>query len=150
MENNEHPDNPRVIPEQNQPQTVYPAPTTGPLVNSPQPVAVVSQENASHNASITYSPISIVILILLLLTFFSPLGSVLFLPIVLIGLFSAARHMHTTTKPSYQSSGPQSFIFSLIKAVVVIGMVIVVGILGLIGLFFILLATGHVDLRMGS
>jgi Ca2+/Na+ antiporter len=98
-----------------------------------------------------YSTWSLAIFALLILTFFSPLGSALFLPIVVVGLVAAVRQAAITTQQSGQDTNlPQSVIFTVFRTLIILGTVIVVGILGIIGLFFILIATGAVNFRMGS
>ncbi len=115
---------------------------------SPPPAPPTSLNNVQTPRD-SYNTTSIVIFVLLLLTFFSPLGSILFLPIVLVGLFYAVTHARKTTNPTYQDSAPpRGIIFTVLKVLMIVGLVIGAGFLLLIGFFFILFSTGGG--RMGS
>jgi Ca2+/Na+ antiporter len=153
MENNaQDPNSPQTPPvEQPQPPAAYPAPDAGSFAGQPTPAVIHASPDIVQAAPDKYSTWSLVIFVLLLLTFFSPLGSALFLPIVVVGLAAAVKQAHLTAKQSSQNANlPQSIVFTFFRVLVIVGTVIVMGILGIIGLFFILIATGAVNFRMGS
>lgn len=138
--------------QSNNQSSIYPTPASGPFAEHTQPSAnqpepVLAQPAADNNAAW-----SLALLGLLLLTFFSPLGSALFFPIVVVGLLGAIWHANKSYKqtPNETITTPKSLFFTLIKAILLVGTIIGVGILALIGIFFMLLFSGGSDFRMGS
>jgi hypothetical protein len=125
-----------------------------PIVNPSNSSGQSSEEavqNSDHTLPKQYNSWSIVLLVLLLLTFFSPLGSALFLPIVLVGLAGAVWHTQSVVmKTPKGTHTPQKVIFSVLKVLILIGVIFVLGIVALIGLFFLLIGTGAIDFNMGS
>ena len=93
---------------------------------------------------------SLVLLVLLMLTFFSPLGSVLFLPITIVGMVIAYRYVIKGQKPNGEPSALQKNpIFKVVKFLFICGMAFVLCILGFIALVFIGLATGIIKINFG-
>lgn len=94
---------------------------------------------------------SIVLLLLLLLTFFSPLGAVLFLPILVVGMWSALKHIGKGQDVDADKIVVHhSILFRIVKAFIITAIVIVLCILGLIAFLFIGLSTGTIEFDMGS
>jgi hypothetical protein len=130
------------------------------LINPDAVHPTVKETSANNNGEYSASPQnmmlksnswSLSLFLLLLLTFFSPLGSALFLPIVLIGIFGAYKHVQAGMKASNAPiSTPKLVAFTVFKVIMIIGTVFVLGIVALIGLFFLLIGTGAVDFNMGS
>ena len=111
-------------------------------IDAVTPVTV--QEKATNNTSI-------LILILLFLTFFTPLGPILMLPMIGIGIMAAFGAVRGNKQTYIGTKGVKQnpvilAITLLFKGV----MVLVLGIVGLIAFLFIAVATGAVDFRVGS
>jgi len=128
------------------PSSIYPSPATGPLAEHHEPP---TQNPLPYQAPATtnYNIWSLAIFILLILTFFSPLGSILFLPLVLVGLVSAVNHVRKPKGTSTQAAPltPGMIIFRVLIGVC---MVIGIGILCIMGFLFIIFSSGGG--RMGS
>lgn len=129
--------------------------TSRPTVNpasiypSAQPMVFVSEQAvAASSVRSPTSTTSIILFVLMLLTFFTPLGAVLFLPMVIVGLVSAIKFVGDT-KPS-QSSTPLHPILQVLRVLMMTGLIFVLGIVAIIGFFFMALVTGVVDLDLGS
>jgi hypothetical protein len=127
------------------PDTVYPA------VKEPSANNNGAYPAAPQNMLLKSNSWSLALFLLLLLTFFSPLGSTLFLPIVLVGIFGAYKHVQAGMKASNAPiSTPKRVAFTVFKIIMIIGTVFVLGIVALIGLLFLLIGTGSFDGNMGS
>jgi hypothetical protein len=99
----------------------------------------------------SFSTLSIILLALLFFTFFSPLGASLFFPIVVVGIIMAVRYVATGQKVFSNEKGKTTNpVLRLINAIVMVGVVFVLCIVGFIGLVFIGLSTGMMDLDFGS
>jgi len=138
-------------------QTIYPTPTEGMgmtgAMQPQQPVLNAPAEVAPRG----FSKMTAALIILLILTFFTPLGSALFLPLVVVGFFAAYNSAHNKGKNTYVRTATGEFvpvkpsvIGSIIKGLMIFCGVIGVIVLALIGFFFIAIATGGADFRMGS
>lgn len=129
------------------PATIYPVPGQNAGTNASEAVyttAVVSGESPKNNLSVVFG-------ILLLLTFFTPLGAVLFLPMLITGFYLAYRTVNGRQETFQLANGGRSNpIISVVKIVLTLVTIVVVGIIGLIALLFIGVATGTVEFRMGS
>ena len=116
----------------------------------PAPSLYNNSVNDAQTPNKTFGINSLLLFGLLLLTFFTPLGSALFLPIILVGMFTAYRYVFRGHGPSGEQSALQKNpIFRLFKLIVICGMAIVLLILGFIALVFIGLATGVIKLDFG-
>jgi hypothetical protein len=157
MEDDQQNHNPAAAPQpgQHAPRPIYPEATSGPMAQhlaQPQPAPVANP--VAEPVQDKYDTWNLIILGLLLLTFFSPLGSVLFLPIVVVGFFGALMQAQRHTKqPSSQSSSqpyskPKGVAHILINVIVIICAVIGLGVLAIMGFLFILFSSGGG--RMGS
>ena len=153
MENQLNQNTPQSDTAQNIP---VPSAQTASTVSIEQPMGTVYQVAGSgqpefvqtqHSFQLTERN-SIVILILLILTFFTPLGAILFLPLVIAALVITAKKAKQSAHTNIGT--PKGLFFSLVRLIIVILTVIGIGIVALIGLFFILLSTGAIDFRMGS
>lgn len=133
--------------ENNQQQPVNYGDTTYAAAQQPAPQIVYVQAPERKSFSTT----SLVLLILLFLTFFSPLGAALFFPIVVVGIVMALRYVATGQKMFTNEKGKTTNpILRLINAIVMVGVVVVLCIVGFIGVMFIGLSTGMIDLDFGS
>ena len=133
--------------ENNQQQPVNYGDTAYAAAQQPPPQIVYVQAPERKSFSTT----SLVLLILLFLTFFSPLGAALFFPIVVVGIVMALRYVATGQKMFSNEKGKTTNpILRLINAIVMVGVVVVLCIVGFIGVMFIGLSTGMIDLDFGS
>ncbi|MBI1857030.1 hypothetical protein HY003_01275 [Candidatus Saccharibacteria bacterium] len=138
-----------------QPQAVYPTATVGVFADQPSPSVASAESNqlqdSSTGTSKTTNYTSFVILALLVLTFFTPLGASLFLPLVVVAIFYAYNHtrqsVQTSTTPA--STG-KVVVHTIFKLIMVACMIFGLGILALTGILFLLVSTGWGDFRMGS
>ncbi len=116
-----------------------------------QPVAPQVIYVQSEPERKSFSSTSIILLILLFLTFFTPLGAALFFPIVVVGIVMALRYVATGQKVFSNEKGKTTNpVLRLINAIVMVGVVFVLCIVGFIGVMFIGLSTGLIELDFGS
>ncbi len=135
------------------PNTIYPEATKSPIAGSSDNYLNTSSEPQvvyvqQHNPVDTWS---IILFVLLLLTFFSPLGPILFLPMVVVGIIAATRFISKSNKPqniTVDQAGRQikteqkrDPLYSALRIVAIVAITLVLGFVGLIGVGFILLAS---------
>jgi hypothetical protein len=133
-------------------QQLYPTPVSGPLAAA-QPGMVFSNDSQDVDAvKQPYSRIGIVFLILLILTFFTPLGSSLFFPLLIVGAAAAFNSTARAQKSSIAKTGRRSPFITIIRTILIIGATIALIIVALIAFFFIGIATGliKINLNFGS
>ena len=129
------------------PNLIYPS-----AQPSQQPAEAVATTQSVPETQNGLSLSTIIIIILLVLTFFSPLGSILFLPLVVVGIYSAARYVNKNSNSHGKTpkNTQQKTLMIFAKTVMVVGIVISVGFLALIALLFLAVAGAFGEFRMGS
>lgn len=120
-----------------------PVPSPGKPVQFGEPVEVIEASRSSKTGGI-------ILIALLIGTFFTPLGPILFLPTVIYGLVVAAKYVKHEGERTAPGGHSGSLLYLLIKTTLIVGSVIVCGILALIAFLFIGISTGFIDFRMGS
>lgn len=141
-------------PPQLNPDTIYPEATKGPVAgdtstyqNTAEPQVVYVQQQSPVDSW------SIVLFILLLLTFFTPIGPILFLPMIVVGIIAATRYISKSNKTQNnfvdQAGNPLNVkieqksdpLYSILRIIGIVAVTLVLGFVGLIGVGFILLAS---------
>jgi hypothetical protein len=128
--------------------SLYPTPTSGPLADHQMPPPAPQQMPAPAPATTNYNVWSIVIFVLLLLTFFTPLGSALFLPLVIVGIVGAVRQVNKSNAAGGPETTAKSVGVVIYKVLMGVCMVVGLGILAIMGFIFLIFAGGGG--RMGS
>ncbi len=110
-------------------QQVYPNPTnpqmSGPIPETPT-ISVAAVRSIDEAA---YKPVnkwSIALLILMLFTFFTPIGAVLFLPMIVIGTIAATDFFRNTSSKSDNQQLAKNPVVQAVKVLLIIGAVLAI------------------------
>lgn len=125
-----------------QPEIPYQEIVQPPVIQEPAVAATVPLSNKINKISIAF-------LVMLILTFFTPLGAVLFLPMIVCGFVLAGKVFENDSKNSVVT-GHKNPLVQLLKLIIMIVSTIVLLIIGFIALIFIGFATGAIELDLGS